>query len=712
MTLAFSSLPATLAPSPALAAVPLATPNGVLFYCEDCLGTGHFTSIKSYYSSLGASRVDIVTEGTPLPVLSNYRLIFISLLSNLSAAEVSSLNAFVKSGGRLVVVGDNPKAVDPTPGNNLLAQLRVPIRFTSQFTTDNDCPGVKTNNYAPHLLTGDLPTTGVDYTGPVTLDLMRNPNVARLISPPGMSDTTLLAVYPKARNTVTDVTGGDVVVAGDGNFFGEYCRPQNQKLWANLFLNMDDDNDGLLNDWEIKGYDADGDGIVDVNLPLMGAKPKRKNIFIESDWMEGCPGTITSRKPSLSAINAIVNTFATAPVNNPDGTIGIILRVDYGQPGAFGGGGNKITCIPTLNWPANFDTLKRANFSSNRHRIFHYSIWGHQFNGSKPNVTGIAEQPGDDFLVTLTAGTPAKQAGTFMHELGHNLGLSHGGVTDFVNNKPNHLSVMNYSFQQTGLIFDDVPGTFDYSRSSPPALNESNLNENVGINGGSALNDYGTVWYCLDSNNQFQIQQTNIANGAIDWNCQNGPSETGVTAPAINQNTQTEVLRSPGVEWSYLVLASTSRPGIPSGILGGNFVGPQLRNQIAKKTESSTVIEEGPELSPQEVERIERRNREYLQRQQTTKPLGVKAQRVGINSVSITWKPPIATQINGQAIVGYEVKREEQDNLYTRKSLGKTTNLSFLDNTAERGKSYVYLVRAITKNSRGILAPAVPVQIP
>jgi hypothetical protein len=86
MTLAFSSLPATLAPLPALAAVPLATPNGVLFYCEDCLGTGYFTSMKSYYSSLGASRVDVVTEGAPLPVLSNYRLIFISLAGNLSAA--------------------------------------------------------------------------------------------------------------------------------------------------------------------------------------------------------------------------------------------------------------------------------------------------------------------------------------------------------------------------------------------------------------------------------------------------------------------------------------------------------------------------------------------------------------------------------------------------------------------------------------------------
>jgi hypothetical protein len=587
----------------------------------------------------------------------------------------------------------------------------VPIRFTSQFTTDNVCPSIKTNNYAPHLLTGDLPTTGVDYTGPVTLDLMRNPNVARLISPPGMSDTTLLAVYPKARNTVTDVTGGDVVVAGDGNFFHSWCNPQNQKLWANLFLNMDDDNDGLLNDWEIKGYDADGDGIVDVNLPLMGAKPKRKNIFVESDWMEGCPGSITSRKPSLSAINAIVNTFATAPVNNPDGTIGIILRVDYGQPGAFGGGGNAITCLPTLNWPGDFQTLKNANFSTNRHRIFHYNLWGNQMSApnSRPNMSGISELPGDDFLVTLgnfgNNGSVLEQAGSFMHELGHNLSLRHGGIstTDDVAYKPNHLSVMNYNFTHTGLIIDGALGNFDYTRSSPPVLNESNLNENVGINGGATLNTYGTFWYCLDSKGQFQKQRTDNANGAIDWNCLNGTSETGVTAPNINKNSATEILRSPGVEWSNLILASTTRPGIPTSI----DVGPQLRNQIVEKTESGVVIE-GPQLSPQEIEQI---NRESLRRE-PLKPQEVKAQRVGINSVSISWKPPRVPVIDGQRLLKYEVWRQEGDNIFTAQFLGATTNLAFLDNSAVRGKSYIYRVVSVTKNYRAATPLSVPIQIP
>ena len=57
-----------------------------------------------------------------------------------------------------------------------------------------------------------------------------------------------------------------------------------------------------------------------------------------------------------------------------------------------------------------------------------------------------------DFLLTLGgpgATEPARSrefvADTFMHELGHNLGLHHGGSDD-INDKPNYLSIMNYRF--------------------------------------------------------------------------------------------------------------------------------------------------------------------------------------------------------------------------------------------------------------------------
>ena len=49
----------------------------------------------------------------------------------------------------------------------------------------------------------------------------------------------------------------------------------------------DIDGDGIPNTWEMKGYDADGDGKIDVDFPAMGADPKHKDIFVEMDYMAG-----------------------------------------------------------------------------------------------------------------------------------------------------------------------------------------------------------------------------------------------------------------------------------------------------------------------------------------------------------------------------------------------------------------------------------------
>ena len=170
-----------------------------------------------------------------------------------------------------------------------------------------------------------------------------------------------------------------------------------------------------------------------------------------------------------------------------------------------------------------------------------------------------------------------------------------------------------------------------------------------------------------------------------------------------------ENLMTPSLILTTWLLASPRRPGIPAGgIIKPLEVPPQqLALAPPRPTEELTV-----EQLEESGEQTERLLREISERMAFTKPLDVKAQRVGSNSVSITWKPTVVTQIDGEPIIGYEVKREEKGNLYTRKSIGTTTNLSLLDNTAVRGKSYVYLVRAITKKSFGLLSPAAPVQIP
>ena len=77
---------------------------------------------------------------------------------------------------------------------------------------------------------------------------------------------------------------------------------------------------------------------------------------------------------------------------------------------------------------------------------------------------------------------------TIMHELGHNLGLRHGGdqpdAENDYNDKPNYNSVMNQKYQFHGVDTDCVEGgdgVLDYSRNTRAALNENALVKGSGI---------------------------------------------------------------------------------------------------------------------------------------------------------------------------------------------------------------------------------------
>jgi uncharacterized repeat protein (TIGR01451 family) len=307
-------------------------------------------------------------------------------------------------------------------------------------------------------------------------------------------------------------------------------------------VGFDTDGDGLLDVWEQFGVDTDNDGKIDLDLQALGADPLRKDVFVEADYLVA---TDHSHAPLEAAIKSIVTSFANAPIQNPDGTNGIQLHVDVGPlyaankivqiagaggvTGTYGdlGGGNAITeagneIIEGFGTPpgsaTKFADLKANNFDPKREPIFRYNIWGHQTNvrAAKNDCTsGVASANRRDFMVTLggfgsdgtqcwatvngiSVGSSTEQGGTFMHELGHTLSLRHGGDVD-TNNKPNYLSVMNYTFQICFVptIAGLLPGNCDYSRlvsgALLPPLDETNLDECVGIGGGLGL-------------------------GAVDWN--------------------------------------------------------------------------------------------------------------------------------------------------------------------------------------------------
>ncbi len=132
--------------------------------------------------------------------------------------------------------------------------------------------------------------------------------------------------------------------------------------------------------------------------------------------------------------------------------------------------------------------------------------WLSVASGRIRSTSGVSDVGGADSLITLglwkAAGqTDPVQAGTFMHELGHSLGLTHGGLyydtpgsyapTLEPNCKPNYQSVMSYQFQVD--LLDD--GVLDYSGQQLSTLSENGLPVGLTTTDGSAPAYSTTKWY-------------------------------------------------------------------------------------------------------------------------------------------------------------------------------------------------------------------------
>lgn len=327
------------------------------------------------------------------------------------------------------------------------------------------------------------------------------------------------------------------------------------------FSLVDTDGDDLPDQWEQKGITIQGTFI---DLPKMGASPLHKDLFVHTDWM-----TATIYKPDNSVIKKVIDAFGLAPLANPDGKTGVHLHVDLGPGslmdpvkgtpwGTLSKSGQLAFKDPITTPPdwSDVDNFKKVYYTpAHRDLIFHYACFCTNLD-SQHHSGWSRSIPGTDFVVTLGggswltttgwisgthAGTPLQQAGTFMHELGHNLGLHHGG-DDEVNKKPNYLSVMNYTFQTVGLLFASKPvsqtRSLDYSRRKLPTLNETMLSEATGI---SDPDKHDTFWSgaCATNVNYYR----KLAYPALDWNC-DGTLTPGTVAADINSSGfQTDTLK-------------------------------------------------------------------------------------------------------------------------------------------------------------------------
>jgi hypothetical protein len=264
----------------------------------------------------------------------------------------------------------------------------------------------------------------------------------------------------------------DRVVIGNDQWGEAPGVPAPGAMW--IFEFPDEDEDGLLDCWEDEGIDMDADLQVDLDLPALGTDSRRKNMFVEVDVASG-----QSFPPSVATM--VEAAFEDSPVENPDGTFGIDLDVIIDE-----------TNLPVANmwvegpdgWPVDYDDLKIDHFGQGNPKawrlVSRYCIVA---NAVDTGALGVGELPGNDFyLAPDNASSPLSTqalAGAFMHELGHNLDLRHGGHDD-INGKPHYISVMNYLLYKPR-SWSAPFWRLDYSRDELMPLIEIALDETDGI---------------------------------------------------------------------------------------------------------------------------------------------------------------------------------------------------------------------------------------
>jgi hypothetical protein len=284
---------------------------------------------------------------------------------------------------------------------------------------------------------------------------------------------------------------------------------------------LDSDGDSLLDDWEIAGYDADGDGTIDTDR-------YRRDIFVELDIMQGLNNPIGPTVPNgMDPIIAVRDMFAAAPFMNPYVNNGINLVVDasgtvpafdtviFDRAGVTGNPADGVTSVA-------FSTLKANHFDHTMlGDMYHYVIWAKRKLGIGTGESDFpsalpGHEPGDDALISMdgktsTFQTKRSRAEILAHELGHNLGQRHGGEND-APYTPNYWSVMSYAWAlRTGAMVNErrqwvtclpfyyaksgetegplhqVPATVnmvvDYSAGMAKQVNEYVLDETTGVCG-------------------------------------------------------------------------------------------------------------------------------------------------------------------------------------------------------------------------------------
>jgi len=375
--------------------------------------------------------------------------------------------------------------------------------------------------------------------------------------------------------------GGDInsdtngVVEHESHFpataqFITFTATDLQDMNTSEFSPVDTDGDAIADAWETRGIDYNENETID--LVFTNANPKHKDVYVEIDAMAG-------RAPNMNNLNRVLvgtgrgDGFNNAPkelVQNPNGRKGVKLHLELDE-----------TNLPFQTWTnsdnfVEFDLLRAIRFGTVAQRgntnalaakamTYRYCI----FANTVPGASGAARSHAvRDFYVAegqkSSSATSDDVPDTFMHELGHALGVRHGGGDD-INFKPNYHSIVNYAW---------IPGTantpwrLDYSREAFKSLNETNLNEAIGLGASTAHGGHALLVgpHLIGTNDAPLLYVSEL--GPVDWNTNGTIGDVNVQRD-INYLSGTNP--SPGEilighdDWSNLRYYYHDNPGSTAG---------------------------------------------------------------------------------------------------------------------------------------------------
>jgi hypothetical protein len=474
------------------------------------------SEVSTAYYSNDVAWLEVYNPNTTTVLLSNYTLrsSAINTTSNVPSATPVNFSlpaVYVPAKGYLVIASKMY--------NNLLNNSQIVY-----VSNGNSVPWWSANGSVELINTGqtaDFVRFGTSSATPMTAGHWSGPSVAALPSGGNEHGKSIVRLASRAMidtNSASDWTQVNFATPAGPN-----------DVAAGV---IDSDNDGIPDSAKVAGGTYAG-----LDLYAMGARPGRRDAFIEIDYMK--KPTDAALVPRQEALQKLADAFATKS---------IALHLDAGSlysatfnPSLFNlGGGNATTyatCLelnengaPTPGCTSLYD-YKSAYFDVRRKLVFHYALFGNsQLAGGGCGSSGRAEIGGNDLFITMgdcnyttTAGTALNllingQACALMHEFGHNLGLEHGG-NENKNYKPNYYSIMNYLYQFRGLSaspsgttaadryyrkynlkgvtnagLDNSPQTnnfiMDFSDGSGVDLDENNLQESLNIGRGSTGGAY------------------------------------------------------------------------------------------------------------------------------------------------------------------------------------------------------------------------------